>query len=329
MKEDALRRWNVARPCLILSWWIGATLVVTCGCLPMGLGEPDVRVIGRQGLDDGRFIKPRAMVSDDRGRLYVVDKTGRIQLFDERGNFVRGWRIPEVVQGKPVGMGVSQDGRLMVCDTHYFRVLFYDENGTLDTDRTLGGVNGRGPGEFGFVTDVVQDSSGNYYVGEYGDFDRVQKFTPDGEFVYQFGGHGQQPGQFLRPQGLLMDNEDQLWIADACNHRIQVFDVSGDQPKFVTQWGQQGSEVGQLSYPYGIEFDDQGNLLVCEFGNHRVQRFTRQGQSLGTWGGPGRQPGQLQQPWAIARGPRDSWYVADTYNHRLQQFRFRNSPSND
>lgn len=293
--------------------------------------EPTDNVVtwGKRGLGDGQFITPRAMTIDDQDRIYVVDKTSRIQVFDRDGKFFRSWRTPQCYQGKPCGLTISQDGLLMVCDTHYFRVLFYTLEGELVEDRTIGGVNGRGPGEFGFVTDVVQDSHGNYYVSEYGDYDRIQKFTPEGEFVYQWGEHGEEPGQFQRPQGLAIDEHDHLWVADACNNRIQIFDVSGDQPTVIKTWGKPGSDQGYLSYPYQLVLDGNGHVFVCEFGNHRIQKFTLDGISLGTWGGAGRELGQLHQPWAMCRDSTGAFHVADSYNNRLQRFIFPEPSSTD
>lgn len=296
---------------------------ILTGCVGSTPGSTEnVVVWGRRGLDDGRFMTPRAITVDDQDRLYIVDKTARIQVFDRDGNFIRSWRTPENKQGKPCGLSISQDGLLMVCDTHYFRVLFYTREGELIDERTIGGVNGRGPGEFGFLTDAVQDSKGNIYVSEYGDYDRIQKFTPEGEFVYQWGEHGEEPGQFQRPQGMAMDVNDHLWLADASNGRIQVFDVSGDQPKFLKTWGKPGSELGQLSYPYELILDGQGFIYICEFGNHRIQKFTLDGKSLGSWGSAGREIGQLHQPWSMCRDSLGAFHVVDSYNHRLQRFYF-------
>lgn len=210
----------------------------------------------------------------------------------------------------------------MVCDTHYFRVLFYTLEGELLPDRTIGGVNGRGPGEFGFLTDIVQDSKGNFYVSEYGDYDRIQKFTPEGEYVYEWGEHGEEPGQFQRPQGMAMDKNDHLWVADASNNRIQVFDVSGDEPLFLKSWGETGFDPGQMRFPYQIWLDGKDHLYICEFANHRIQKFTVDGESLGTWGGAGREPGQLHQPWGMVRDSKSSFHVVDSYNNRMQRFRF-------
>ena len=306
--------------CIVVSTLI---LTLVCGCIG-ALVEPNERVLcwGRRGLDDGRFMTPRAITIDDQDRLYVVDKTSRIQVFDRNGNFIRSWRTPQCAQGKPCGLSISHDDLLMVCDTHYFRVLFYTLDGELIEQRSIGGVNGRGPGEFGFVTDVVQDSKGNYYIAEYGDYDRIQKFTPSGQFVYQWGEHGEEPGQFQRPQGLAIDEHDHLWVADASNGRIQIFDVSENKPQFLATWGQPGSEPGCLSYPYDLVLDGEGHVYVCEFGNHRVQKFTLDGTSLGTWGSAGREIGQLHQPWSMCRDRQGIFYVVDSYNHRLQRFDF-------
>ena len=95
------------------------------GCLQnSGRAKPEL-VWGRKGLDDGRFIKPRGIAINDADEIFIVDKTSRIQVFDRDGQFIRNWRTPACVNGKPCGLSISHDGLLIVPDTHYFRVLFY------------------------------------------------------------------------------------------------------------------------------------------------------------------------------------------------------------
>ena len=142
-----------------------------------------------------------------------------------------------------------------MADTHYYRVLTYTPEGKLLDERTVGGTMGPGPGEFGFVTDAVRDAEGNYFVGEYGEYDRIQKLSPDGKYMLEWGGHGSEPGQFMRPQHLEIDADGLLWVTDSCNHRIQVFDRQG---KLVKMWGEAGSEPGQLQYPYCLILDGKG-----------------------------------------------------------------------
>ncbi len=300
-------------------WPLAALLLLTCcGCLDPGEPGGDLELVwGEHGSSQGRFQKPRAMAIDAEDHLYIVDMTARIQVFTAEGEYLRGWETPVHENGRPVGLGIDRDGNLLVADTHYFRVLIYTPQGELL--RQIGGKNGTGTGEFGFVTDVVQDSQGYYYVSEYGEYDRIQKFTREGQFVLEWGGHGTEPGQFMRPQGMVIDDDDNIWVADSCNHRIQVFDTSG---KLLKNWGTPGHEPGELYYPYGLTLGGENELYVIEYGNHRVQKFTRDGRSLGCWGAHGRQQGQMHNPWALARDSRGRIHVLDSNNHRVQRIRF-------
>jgi DNA-binding beta-propeller fold protein YncE len=276
---------------------------------------------GRQGASDGRFLKPRAMAIDGLDRVYVVDMTARIQVFSRDGQFHNVWKTPAYQLGKPSGLTVDVDGNLLVADTHYHRVLTYTPQGDLLDHRTLGGRAGSGPGELGFVTDMVRDEHGNLYVAEYGEHDRIQKFSRDGQFLLQWGSHGTGHMQFRRPQNLAIDHSNQVWVVDACNHRIQVFDATGKHVRLVSIWGEMGSEPGQLRFPYDLALDHSGHAYICEFGNHRVQKFDLNGKFIATWGRPGRKPGELYNPWSLAFDSRGELHVLDTGNHRVQRIR--------
>jgi hypothetical protein len=157
-------------------------------------------------------------------------------------------------------------------------------------------------------------------VSEYGELDRVQKFSSDGEYLWGWGSHGDGPLQFKRPQNLAIDEQDHLWIVDACNHRVLQLDVSGSGPTLLQQWGTHGSQPGQLRYPYDLVLDGEF-VYVCEYGNHRIQKFTRDGQSLAVWGSIGREPGQLHTPWAMASDSQGRLHIVDTLNQRVQRVR--------
>ncbi len=296
----------------------GLLLVLLGGCVGSSAGEssPPVAVWGRRGISDGRFQKPRAMVIDRQDQIYIIDMTARIQVFDLEGNYLRGWQTPTHANGRPTGISIDRDGNILIADTHYFQVLCYSPEGTLLYK--LGGTHGTQPGEFGFVTDVAQDSLGNYYISEYGEFDRIHKFSQDRQLIREWGGHGTEPGRFMRPQSIAVDNANQVWVADACNHRVQIFSADGE---LLRTWGGQGSEPGQLYYPYGLTLDGQGHVYVCEFGNHRVQKFTLDGESLGCWGRSGAQPGELAHPWAVGVSSTGRVFVLDSNNHRVQEIR--------
>jgi sugar lactone lactonase YvrE len=304
--------------------------VIDAGCI--GSRGPQTgrleKIWGLVGATPGRLFRPRAVAIDKDDLLYIVDMTPQIQVFTGDGEFVRGWQPPEFKNGRPSGLSFDNAGNLLVSDTHYYRVLVYTPRGELIENQTIGGQCGDGDGEFRFVTDAVQDKDGSYYVAQYGEYDRIQKFSAERKFLLSWGDHGEGPGQFSRPQKMVIDKSGLIWVTDACNHRIQVFDSRGGAVKFATMWGQQGSEPGGLSYPYDILLDEAalvgdagGFVYVCEFGNHRVQKFTRNCEFAGSFGHNGRREGELDQPWGIARDSLGRMYVLDTYNHRVQRFR--------
>lgn len=307
MRHSPSALLNVALAALALAGCIGGAPA----------GAPEL-VWGKQGIAPGQLEKPRGMAINARDEIYLVDMTARIQVYDADGQYIRGWRTPASVNGRPTGITIAKSGRVLVPDTHYYRVLVYEADGTPVESATLGGVAGTGPGEFGWVTDVAEDSAGNVYVSEYGDNDRIQKFSPDGEYLLQWGGPGEELGQFRRPQSMAIDDQDHIWVADACNHRIQVFDAQG---KLINHWGQEGSKPGELYFPYGLALHD-GHVYVCEYGNSRVQKFTPEGKSVGVWGAHGRAPGQLHNPWAIAFDSQGRLNVLDSSNHRVQRVKF-------
>jgi len=291
------------------------------GLLLAGCGQPSAepeRVWGRRGVQPGDFVKPRAIAIDANDRLFVVDFTARIQVYDRDGNYQGiSWTTPDFRQGRPSGLSIDRDGNVLVSDSHYGCLRTYSPTGELL--RTLGPETaGNSPTKFGYICDAVQDADGNYYVAEFGENQRITKLDEEGRFVRSWGCPGEEPGQFNRIRALAVGPDGNLYVADACNHRIQVFDTDGN---LVRCWGQVGEEPGQLKYPYDLAFGPHGELYVVEYGNHRVQKFTADGVSLGCWGGPGKMPGQLHAPWALAVDSKGRVHVCDSENHRVQRIR--------
>jgi DNA-binding beta-propeller fold protein YncE len=309
----AMRKHEYARVSLILA---ALALPPVVGCdFPAG-PAPDV-VWGVHGIKPGRLHKPRTAAFDAKDHLYLADLTDRIQVFDRDGKYLRGWSTPQFNVDGPSGLTIDRLGRLLVADTHFYRVLVYSPEGKILFE--IGdGVQGTAPGRFGYPTDVVIDREGNFLVSEYGENDRIQVFSPEGKWLRQWGGHGYDPGQFMKPRALAIDEKDRLFVADSCNHRIQVFDTNG---KLLNSWGSRGDGPGQLSYPFDLAIGPDHCLYVCEYGNHRVQKFDLEGKSLGTWGTAGRGPGQLFNPYALAVDSQGNVSVVDSNNHRVQRFR--------
>jgi DNA-binding beta-propeller fold protein YncE len=289
---------------------VAILLVFVVGC---ARGDRPDKVWGARGVQDGEFVRPRAAVIDRGDRLWVVDFTARAQAFDLDGKHLGiTFRTPDFRNGRPSGLGLTRDGELIVCDSHYHCVRIYDASGMQR--RVLGDA-----GRLGYVSDAVQDADGFFYLSEFGQNDRITKLDDAGNLVASWGASGTGPGQFQRLRALALGPDGNLYCADACNHRVQVLTRSGE---FVREFGGEGDSPGRLRYPYDLAFGPEGELYVVEYGNQRVQKFTATGDARGVWGSPGGRPGQLNSPWALAVDRAGRVHVIDTENHRVQRVKF-------
>jgi ABC-type Fe3+ transport system permease subunit len=273
-----------------------------------------VQIIGSRGVGVGELNKPRSVAVDTQDNLYVVDMTGRVQKFSSNGVFRLSWQMPQTALGKPKGLGRDRDGNIVVLEPHYQRVNVFSPEGKLVAQW---GKRGTNAGELMMPRAVAVNSHREVFLSEYGLVERVQQFTARGETLLAIFGHpGNAPGEFNRPEGLCVDAQDRIYVADSCNHRIQVFSSEG---KFLRTYGKAGNGKGELSYPYDICVDAAGRQYVCEFGNSRIQVFDAQDQPLEIIGGAGAAPGQFSNPWGVALDSAGNLYVADSQNHRVQK----------
>ncbi len=154
----------------------------------------------------------------------------------------------------------------------------------------------------GFI--VVADRSNN----------RIQVFTPEGQFHHKFGSPGSRNGQFDRPAGVACDQTGRIIIADKDNHRIQLFTIEGN---FLFKFGEKGSKNGQFNYPWDVAVNADNQLLVSDTRNHRVQLFNCDGQFLNKYGFEGALWKHFDSPRGVCFNNEGHMVVTDFNNHRL------------
>ncbi|XP_077519303.1 E3 ubiquitin-protein ligase meiotic P26 [Amblyomma americanum] len=96
----------------------------------------------------------------------------------------------------------------------------------------------------------------------------------------KFGQLGPSKGQFSSPHGFCLGLEEEIIVADTNNHRIQVFDKSGE---FKYTFGVAGKDEGQLWYPRKVAvIKSSGKYVICDRGNERsrMQIFTKGGHFI-------------------------------------------------
>ena len=147
---------------------------------------------------------------------------------------------------------------------------------------------------------------------------RVQVFSPNGEFVSQFGGGGVVDGRFDEPVGLAQDADGNWYVADTWNKRIQKFDEAG---QYVAQWPVTGWDSQSVVNKPALAVDPQRKIVYAvDPENYRVLAFGTDGTFKATWGLYGNDAQSFTLPTGIAVGPDGKVYVADGDAHRIMVF---------
>src|SRR5215212_7476896 len=119
--------------------------------------------------------------------------------------------------------------------------------------------------------------------------------------------HGAPKTRLSSPEGIAVDQEGNVYVADTANNRIQVFSSNGT---FVSKWGKYGTGDGLFNSPTGIAIDQEGNVYVADTANNRIQVFSSNGTFVSKWGNLGVSNGTLASPTGIAIDQEGNVYVA-------------------
>ena len=282
-------------------------------------GDPAVPEVvwGKQGVQDGDLSRPRAIAIDSHDRLYIVDFTARIQVYDRDGKLSRPdldhARLPQRPAQRPQHRPRRQPH--LLSDSHYHFIRIYSPEGKeLRSPRRRRPApapdNSATSATWCRTPTAITTSPSSARTTA------SPSSIPTASSSSAGGPRARRRDSSRAPRLALGPKDGYLYVADAVNNRIQVFTRDGE---LVRLWGEPGAGPGQMKYPYDLAFDKNGDLYVVEFGNDRIQKFTAEGKPLGMWGGPGREPGRLNRPWALAVDSRGSIHVVDTENHRVQR----------
>ncbi len=134
------------------------------------------------------------------------------------------------------------------------------------------GQRGDEPGEMREPVGIAV-SGDEIFVSDAGN-NRIQAFGADGAFRWMIpediNWADTTSGRFNVATSVTVGPENNIYVADFYNHRIQIISEEG---QFVSTFGTQGSGNGQFDRPSDLAFDADGNLYVLDFGNDRIQKF--------------------------------------------------------
>jgi 6-bladed beta-propeller len=171
---------------------------------------------------------------------------------------------------------------------------------------------------FNRPSDVTWDRAGNVYVADgYGTNSRIAKFTKDGNFVKSWGQTGTGQGQFQGIRGIAMDAAGNLYVADAGNKRIQVFDGEGTFKSQITGVGTPQAiciSGGSTQYLYASNSNDSESMESGE-----IYKVQLSGQVVGKFGKAGKLPKEFGMVNAIDCRTENSLWVGEIWNWRAQK----------
>ncbi len=317
----------------------------------MNLGE----VLGVAVNSRGRIAVLNHPGSATVGPLYGNAST-QILEFDATGKFVR--EIGKGVYGLGYGHGIRYDrfDNLWIVDKGTHAATRFNPAGyvTLNLGRRPEGPDepdfarplGRGAqppphvdGYFGGPTDVAFDSNDNIYISDGYRNSRVAKFDKEGNWVKTWGVRGpggpqaaENPGQFNTPHNIGVDRQNNVYVADRNNRRIQVFDADGAFQRYIhlnaiydksrhPVLGNLPQTRPDQTQPWTICITNTPTqyLYTSDDEPGRIYKLTLDGKILGTLGKSGRGPKQFNWIHSLACPTENDIIVADMNNWRVQK----------
>jgi DNA-binding beta-propeller fold protein YncE len=261
---------------------------------------------------------PYGVVVDSKGTVYVADgKVGAVFMFNTETKDLT--MIKHGVQarfGDIIGLAIDDSDRLFVSDTKMHRILVFDKNhkseGTIgDGVIDPGGMVVDNENRFLYVADAALDQVLVYDADK---LTLIRKIGTAGK------GHTlTEAGQFSVPTNVALDKDNNLYVSDTYNNRIEVFDADGS---FIRAWGKAGDRPGTFSRPKGIAIDVDGHVWVADGVQDRVQCFTPEGQLLIWMGGHGAFPGQFRTLAGLFIDKNNRIFTTEQYPGRVQMFRY-------
>jgi DNA-binding beta-propeller fold protein YncE len=206
------------------------------------------------------FRQPTDVAVDPEDRIFVMDGlNSRVAVFDDEGGYLYSFGTRGSAPGEmlmPVGMGVSPSGEVFVADTGNHRIQVFSP---------AGGFRRLFPlitGEKGDPTDVLPSSfEQRCYVCD-NDNHQIQVYDSNtGQFLSAWGSKGKNLGEFRYPATLAMDTDNNIYVVDVMNARVQTFDPYGERAWEVAVWG---VGLDRLFRPKGVALDGKRRIWVSD-----------------------------------------------------------------
>jgi DNA-binding beta-propeller fold protein YncE len=220
------------------------------------------------GLD-----KPLGVAVDGNGRIYVCN-AGRknVEVYDSGASFIFKLGSGNGEFSLPVAIALGNSGTIHVVDAKKDVVKVYRPDGTFAFSF---GASGNEDGNFNFPTAIsIDEATGEIVVSDLQRTQsgvqgaRIQVFDANGAFRRKFGSFGQGEGLLIKPLGTAVDASGRIYVADAYQNIVHVFDTNGIYQKTIYDL------VHPLRTPLGIAVGRKsGKLYVASMNTSTVEVY--------------------------------------------------------
>lgn len=276
---------------------------------------------GTAGSGNNQLNNPSGIALDSGGKLYTCDRNNyRVIVYNSAGNFYAKFGTSGTGNGQfsngTVDIKVSPAGYIYVSDNINAQMQRF--NSAFQFNRRWGSF-GTANNQYSSVTGLALDSQENLFVGEFTG-NTVKKTNYAGTYITRWGSTpfvsgASGNGQFDTAFGLATNSNDQIFVADFNNHRIQKFTSIG---VFLTKFGSAGTGNGQFSdYPKMVAVDKFNNIYVGEQ-DYYILKFDSSFRFLTKFGGSGTSNSSFNRINGIVVDENGRIYVCESFNHRLK-----------
>ncbi len=242
-----------------------------------------LRQFGTEGEGFGEFKRPWNIYFHNDEMYVAAYENNRIDVLTPGGSFKRSFGSLGTGDGEmegPTALTIDGNDNIVIADFYNHRVVRHKPDGKFISAWGVADDVSSRLDRFNYPLDVITSRDGKLvYVLDSGN-ERIKVYGSDGEYKFKWGGpFGYNTlityfhwfpfdGWFSDPKSLAIDKQGKIYVGDASNKRVQVFDEAGN---FISAFGGTGKdEFGTIG---GIDVADDGSIFVVNQPTRTIQKW--------------------------------------------------------